>query len=369
VFCRIVCSFLVCAGVTSAPAFSILQYNCKGNGVSNWTTNSAQVRAIARQVMYLQPDVITFNEIPQPYSYEMTNFVRAFLPGYSLATSTNGDGYITTSIASRYPITRSSSWLHRASLTPYGASGSRYTRDLFEIQITVPGFSQPVHVFNSHLKASTDSTSLLRRAAEASAVSNFFATGFLVTNASHPYVLTGDLNEDINRPPSGSQEPIQRLVNTATGLQLTTPVNPYNNDDRTISIQTSLTVRFDYILPCGALFSNIVSSQVFRTDLLPSPPPPLLADDDQTASDHLPVMMVFKADTLPPNLTVVGIDSSGLTLSFPSQNGLSYAVEFKHGADDPDWQVLTNVLGSGLPVTVTDADTTSVLKLYRVSVQ
>jgi endonuclease/exonuclease/phosphatase family metal-dependent hydrolase len=301
--CRIVWICLLCAGVSRAPALSVLQYNCKGNGVTDWSTNSAQVQAIGRQVMYLQPDVITFNEIPQPYSYQMTNFVKAYLPGYFVATSANGDGYITTSIASRYPITRSSSWLHQTSLTPYGASGSKYTRDLFEVEIKVPGFVQPVHVFNSHLKALTDSTSLLRRAAEAGAVSNFFFTGYLTTNATHPYVLTGDLNEDISRPPSGSLQPIQRLVNAATGLQLTTPVNPYNSDDRTISIQTSLTARFDYILPCGSLFSNTASSQVFRTDLLPSPPPPLLGDDDQTASDHLPVMMIFNASVNPPLIT------------------------------------------------------------------
>ena len=297
---RLVCICLVCACAGQARAFSVVQYNCKGNGASNWSTNSAQVRAIGRQMMYLQPDIVTFNEIPQSRSYEMTNFVKAFLPGYYLATSPNGDSFITTSIASRYPISRYRSWLHASDLTPYGAPGYKYTRDLFEVQITVPGFAQPVHVFNSHLKAMGDNTSLKRRAAEAGAISNFIYTAYLTTNATHPYVLTGDLNEDINRPPNGSLQPIQRLVNAATGLDLTTPVNPYTGDDRTISIQTTLTKRFDYILPCGVLFSNIASSQVFRTDLLPSPPPPLLADDDITASDHLPVVMVFNAPAEPP---------------------------------------------------------------------
>ena len=202
--CRIVWVCWLCAGLSRASAFSVLQYNCGGNGVTDWSTNSAQVQAIGRQVLYLQPDVVTFNEVPQPASWQMTNFVKAFLPGFYLATSANGDGYITTSIASRYPITRSSSWLHQTDLAPFGAPGSKYTRDLFEVQVTVPGFPQPVHVFNSHLKAMTDSTSLQRRAAEAGAVSNFFVTAYLTTNATHPYVLTGDLNEDINRPPSGS---------------------------------------------------------------------------------------------------------------------------------------------------------------------
>ncbi len=294
---------LLCAGVSRVPAWSLLQYNCKGNGATNWSITTTQVMAIAHQVIYLQPDVITFNEVPQPFARQMTNFVRAYLPGYFLVTSTNGDGFITTSIASRYPILQSSSWLHQSDLTPYGAAGAKYTRDLFEAEIAVPDLAHPVHVFNSHLKALSDSASLQRRAAEAGAVSNFFVTGFLTTNATHPYVLTGDLNEDVNRPPSGSLQPIQRLVNAATGFQLTTPTNPFTGDDRTISIQTGLTARFDYILPCATLFSNITSSQVFRSDLFTNPPPPLLTSDATNASDHLPVFMAFFVNTNPPVIT------------------------------------------------------------------
>ena len=293
-FCA-VCLALLTA--RSAPAFTLLTYNQKGNGASDWSTNSAQVQAIGRQMAYLQPDVITLVEVPAPYFYQVTNFVNCYLPGYYLAINSIGDGYIMSAIASRYPITRSTSYLHQSDLTPYGASGYRFTRDLFEAQISVPGSPQPFHAFVTHLKASSDSTSMQRRAAEAGAISNFFYTGFLTTNASHPYTLSGDLNEDIYRPPAGSSHPIERLVNAATGLQLTTPVNPYTADDRTISIQTGLTARFDYILPCGMLASNITSSQVFRTDLIANPPPPLKANDDMTASDHLPVLMTFHYPT------------------------------------------------------------------------
>ena len=67
-----------------SPALSIVTYNVRGNGETDWTTNSLQVRAIGRQMAYLQPDVVTFNEIPFPYTYEMTNFVKAWLPGHTL---------------------------------------------------------------------------------------------------------------------------------------------------------------------------------------------------------------------------------------------------------------------------------------------
>ena len=40
----------------------------------------SQVQAIGRQVAYLQPDVITFNEIPRSNTWQMANFVVAYLP-------------------------------------------------------------------------------------------------------------------------------------------------------------------------------------------------------------------------------------------------------------------------------------------------
>jgi hypothetical protein len=103
-----------------APGFSLVTYNVKGNGASDWSTNAPQVRAIARQLQFLNPDIITFNEIPFDLSYEMTNFVAAFLPGYSLAQSPNGDGFIRSSITSRFPIARSQSWLAHVDLKVFG---------------------------------------------------------------------------------------------------------------------------------------------------------------------------------------------------------------------------------------------------------
>ena len=117
---------------------------------------------------------------------------------------------------------------------------------MFEAQITVPGFDQPLHVFTTHLKSGSASDERAKRNAEACAVSNYFVTAFLTTNASHPYVLTGDLNETDTNQPS-----IQSLISPPVGLQLTTPVNPFTASPLTFSIQATggLTKRFDYILP------------------------------------------------------------------------------------------------------------------------
>ena len=268
------------------PAFSYLTYNVHGNGLTNWSTNMWHVQAIGRQMQYLDPDIITFNEIPvtNNCTAQMADFVAAFRPGYYLVTNSADDGSIHSVILSRYPIIASRSWLHGADLAPFGYTNPipapYFTRDLFEAQIALPGFPRPLHVFVAHLKSSQDANSAAKRAAEASAVSNFFATVYLPANGDEPYVLSGDMNEDILRPAANQRQSLQRLISAPTGLHLTTPRNPFTGSERTWSVQDTNvgpTVRYDYILPCAALFTNIVSSQVFRTDLLNPLPPTFTA--------------------------------------------------------------------------------------------
>lgn len=327
---RLLVYLLLLLGPFSCWSFTLLDYNTSGNGVSDWSTNSAQVQAIGRQVAYLNPDIITFEEIPNSRTYEMINFVKVWLPRYYLATNSATDGFIRSVIASRYPISRSQSWLAKSNLTNFGYNGT-FTRDLFEAQVQIPGSTTPLHVFVTHLKCCSDSTSIQRRAAEARAVSNFFATVFLPANGQNAYTLSGDLNEDIDQPPSGSGQPIQTLTSSATGLRLTTPLNSSTNDKLTWSIRSPpLTIRFDYILPCGLLFSNIVSSQLFRTDLFPNPVPPLQASDSAIASDHLPVLMRFNYPD-PPLRIVPALETQGLRLNWSSLLGRRFAVESSSG--------------------------------------
>jgi endonuclease/exonuclease/phosphatase family metal-dependent hydrolase len=352
------------------PALSYVTYNMEGNGATNWSTNSLQVQAIARELQYLNPDIITLNEIPNQFTYEMTNFIATFLPGYYLADNSATDGFIRSGVASRFPIIASKSYLHSSDLNQWGYTNSNFTRDLFEAQIAAPNFPQPLHVFVVHLKSAQDADSSAKRAAEASAVSNFLATVFLPTNSSfHPYVLSGDMNEDINRPPSSHPHSIERLVNSATGLQLTTPVNPISGSDLTHSIQavSGLNKRYDYIMPCGILFSNIVSSQVFRTDLLtnPPPPPPFQTNDDVVASDHLPVFMVFanpydKAF----RLTSIAESNAKLSVTWESVPGQIYRLEASPNL--ADWTVLANNLLATDSIVVFSTNSSEDVKFLRV---
>jgi endonuclease/exonuclease/phosphatase family metal-dependent hydrolase len=314
---------------TAASGFTLVHYNVKGNFASDWSTNAPQVQAIARQLRYLNPDIITINEIPHGDRYEMTNWMTAFFPGYNLAVSPGTDGFIQSGVITRFSITASNSWLDGASLTNFGYNGT-FTRDLYEVQIAVPGFTAPLHVFTTHLKSGQTTDDSARRAAETKAITNFLVTLFLPAYPAHPYLLTGDLNEDIARPASGSQQPIQRLTSTPTGLRLITPLNPYSGSELTHSIQDTngLDKRYDYIMPCGLLCSNIVFSQVFRTDLLPSPPLPLLSGDDAMASDHLPVLMAFNNPYDQPfRLTSLIVTNGAVTVKWEGVAGRSYWVE------------------------------------------
>jgi len=347
-------------------ALSLLTYNAAGNGTTDWSTNSAQVQAIGRQMLHLQPDVVTFQEIPFTNTWQMANFVKAYLPGYFLATNSGTDGFIRSAIASRHPIARSQKWLDGVTLTNFGYSGN-FTRDLFEAEINAPGWTQPLHVFTTHLKATNDSDSASRRAAEASAISNFFVNTFLPANGQRPYVLTGDLNEDVNRPPGSSRQPIQRLVNPATGLRLTTPVNPVTGQDLTRDIQATLTARFDYILPGGLLFSNMATSQVFRTDVLNPVPPPLLQFDDRTASDHLPVLMVFANPfNAPFALTSINVTNDLISLSWETTAGRQYDLE--RSSDLQSWTKLATHLdatATNLGFSTNVAQTMQFFRVYR----
>src|SRR5439155_1947184 len=105
---------------TQVAALSYVTYNMKGNGATNFTTNGPQVQAIGHELSYLNPDVITFNEIPNGSLSDMTNLVTTYLPGYNLAISTSTDGFIRNGIASRFPIIFFKSYLHGSDLNPYG---------------------------------------------------------------------------------------------------------------------------------------------------------------------------------------------------------------------------------------------------------
>jgi len=351
------------------PVLSVLTYNAAGNGDPDWTTNNSQVRALGRMVAHLQPDIVTFQEIPITNAgwTNMPVFIRNYLPGYFLATNSGHDGFIRSAIASRHPILRSQSWLDGVNLSAFGTNIG-FTRDLFEAEIAVPDFDEPLHVFTTHLKSGTSSSAdALRRAAEASAISNFFVTTFRPAHSNRLYLLTGDLNEDIARPATGSRQPIQRLVNNATGLRLTTPTNPIAGSELTFSIRNTNgpTRRYDYLLPCAVLHSNVASNLIFRSDLLTPLPPNLFSNDVRTASDHLPVMLWF-ANPYPRPFRLLSLETAGanVTLRWETMSNRLYSIEASTNL--ATWQPLaSNLLAAGTNLTFT-TNFTDPTRFFRI---
>jgi len=355
---------------TFAQTLSILTYNVKGNGANDWSTNAPQVQAIARQLQYLQPDVVTFNEIPFDLRYEMTNFIAAFLPSYHLAVSSGTDGSICSAIISRYSITRSNSWLPRADLRPYGYSNvndnlDNFTRDLFEAQIAVPGFPQPIHIFTTHLKATESAMdyadNAAKRAAEATAITNFFATNILAVHPLHPYVLMGDMNENDTNALA-----IQKLIGPTAELTLTSPKNPVTGSINTYSTaNANPSSRLDYVFPSQLLFSNLRTSQVFRTDRLAPVPPNLNSNDCKVASDHLPVLMVFNNPYDKPfKLLSIAHTNPTVTLRWESVAGQPYRLEASTNL--ANWDILANNLVASGPNYTFSTNLNEAIRFFRV---
>jgi endonuclease/exonuclease/phosphatase family metal-dependent hydrolase len=355
---------------TFAETLSILTYNVKGNGATNWTTNSLQVQALTRQLQYLQPDVVTFNEIPVDHAYEMTNWISTFLPAYNLAVSSGNDGSICSAIVSRHTITRSNSWMARMDLRGFGYSNvnnnlDNFTRDLFEAEIDVPGFPQPVHIFTTHLKATESAMeyadNATKRAAEATAITNFLATNLAIPHPLRPYLLTGDMNDNDTNALA-----IQKLVSPATGLILTNPRNPVTSSINTYSTEfANPNSRLDYIFPNQLLFSNLRTSQVFRTDRLTPVPPNLNSNDCKVASDHLPVLMVFNNPYDKPfKLTSVTRTNPTVTLRWESVPGQPYRLEFSSNL--ATWGTLVNRLVAIGPSCTVNTNLNETHRFFRV---
>jgi len=70
-----------------------------------------------------------------------------------------------------------------------------------------------------------------------------------------------------------------------------------------------------------------------------------------------------------PQMQVAASDANGLTFSFTTQPGFDYSVQYTTSLAPINWQVLTNVPGSGGTITVTDSVNAAGQRFYRVLAQ
>ena len=231
----------------------------------------------------------------------------------------------------------------------------------------MPSLPQPLHVFTTHLKSGQGSDETSKRAVETRAISNSFKNVFLPANPLRPYLLSGDMNEDVADPPTTGVA-IPTLTSTVTGLKLATPINPFTESHLTFSIRaTSLTHRYDYVLPCALLATNIIGGHVFRTDLATNIAP-ALTNDCVTASDHLPVFMSFANPYATPfRITTIHASSNTVTLTWNAVPGGKYGVEAS--SNFSGWAAIaTNLLASNATLSFTTNRLTP-LRFYRISSQ
>ena len=117
-------------------------------------------------------------------------------------------------------------------------------------------------------------------------------------------------------------------------------------------------------MPAGLLYSNIVNSQVFRTDLLPPPLPlNLNSNDNILASDHLPVVMVFNYPD-PPLLTSLTLSNQTVTLTWPALIGRKFSV--LSSTNLVTWTVTASNLVSLTPQMMWNTTAGADVKYFRV---
>jgi hypothetical protein len=146
---------------------------------------------------------------------------------------------------------------------------------------------------------------------------------------------------------------------------LTSPTNPISGSINTYSIRGSVSERIDYIFPSSLLVSNVADSQVFRSDKLSPLPPNLFSNDSRTASDHLPVMMVFRNPYDKPfRLTGITRSNPLVALQWQSVLGQPYRV------DSSSNLVFWSTLASNLTATGTNfnfvTNVTDSVRFFRV---
>ena len=70
-----------------------------------------------------------------------------------------------------------------------------------------------------------------------------------------------------------------------------------------------------------------------------------------------------------PMIVSQKFNSGSFRLTFPTEFGPTYDLEYKLDLNDSSWQLATNVVGTGLPVTLTNSSGTSAAKFYRIHVR
>jgi endonuclease/exonuclease/phosphatase family metal-dependent hydrolase len=311
---------LLSAGSAAAQTdVRVLSYNIHRD-IGGSDSNVSAQPALARILNYIAPDVWAINELggnnvtfnaTAAHDY-LVSFIRDnvtfFGPtprenvDYFVYLSTINDNFETVAIVSRYPFIDTATYSD-------GSGSFRPLRGLARASVEVNGGR--FDVFTTHLKALNSITDAERRQDEAE-VDNANIKNWIGNHPTDAVVVTGDWNETeepgettnwtghhIGDPLPNNGEAYRPISIMRSGLSDPAPVSIAGRID-TISSTTPV-ARFDYALYSQARF---VGGEVFDTkqyspqqlaDLNASHGTSLDAADSARASDHLPVLSVFRA--------------------------------------------------------------------------
>ena len=163
-------------------------------------------------------------------------------------------------------------------------------------------------------------------------------TLFIVTNAPNPPVITNQ-PQSLAAVPGGS-------ATFAVGVSGQSPFSyQWRTNGTAITGKTSATLLLSNLQP-----ANFAGYSVLVTNTSG----PVISATAQLSMAVSPMIVS-------PNF-----NTSLFRLTFPTEIGPSYDVEYKTKLTDPTWQVLTNVTGSGLSATITNSSGTNTTKFYRI---
>jgi hypothetical protein len=118
----------------------------------------------------------------------------------------------------------------------------------------------------------------------------------------------------------------------------------------------------------GLLLAGCTTATLIRTNLQPADFTnyTVLVANACSAASGLPASLTCAAS---PPITSPGFSGPAFTLTFPTEPGPTYRVEYTYGLENPSWELLTSLIGTGLPVTVTDSNPAAATRFYRIRLQ
>ncbi|MFM1769321.1 MAG: hypothetical protein RJA22_1850 [Verrucomicrobiota bacterium] len=197
----------------------------------------------------------------------------------------------------------------------------------------------------------------------------------LTTPGFYPYYCTPHINlsqtGSVTVTLTANQPPVAALTSPANGAALAAPASitltaTASDSDGTVakveffSSQTKLGE--DTAAPYSFTWTNVAAGNYSLTARAIDS---LGATGNSTAIS----LSVTNAPPQPVTLSSTAWNGSDFSFSFASESGRPYQVQFRSGAGAGNWQVLTNLTGTGSTLTVTDRNPATTTRFYRVQSQ